>query len=127
MTTTDHKKTLAPLILDESRSSPSRLDFQLDSPHIGPLRFVSRRRRLVIATGSALSILSLLIIAYLSFSRSPLLISQDPLVSQDPIPQSSGTPPWDRKSALLGPPTDSFRGSYTSHYHLSSRHTIHFH
>ena len=97
----DDKRSMSPLMLDDSLSSSS----QLDSPRFTPLRFTSRRRRVVITTAAALSAISLIVLAYFSSSRPLLLVSQDPI-----LPPKDSTPPWDRKSVLLGPPTDRFRG-----------------
>jgi hypothetical protein len=95
----DDKRSMSPLMLDDSLSSSS------DSPRFTPLRFTSRRRRVVVTTAAALSALSLLVLAYFSSSRPLLLVPQDPI-----LPPKDSTPPWDRKSVLLGPPTDRFRG-----------------
>jgi len=108
MSSSDYKRPMSPLYLDESHTpSSSQLDLHPDSPRFIPLRFVSKRRRFVIATGSALSVLSLLLLSYLSFSRRPF-------VSQESLLQPVDTSSWDRKSVLLGPPTDRFRGSFMS-------------
>ncbi|SRR6266446_6091408 len=97
----DDKRSLSPLILDDSLSSSPHLD----SPRYGPVRFASSRRRRIVVTAVAIfSVFSLLGLAYLSSSR-PLLVSQDPVLSSD------HTPPVDRKSVLHGPPTSRFRGS----------------
>ncbi|KAI9512517.1 hypothetical protein F5148DRAFT_1279638 [Russula earlei] len=89
---------MSPLNLDESL-----LDDHLNSPRFIPLRFASRRRRFFIAAGSAFSILSFLLLAYISFSRPSLL------VSQEVPPHTDDAPSWNRKSSLLGPPADRFR------------------
>ena len=62
-----------------------------------------RRRKFVV--GFALSALSLLVPAYLYFSQFPLLVTRDTIF------RSPGASTWNRTSALLGPPTDRFRGS----------------
>jgi hypothetical protein len=98
----EDKRSLSPLILDDSLSSSSHLD----SPRFSPVRFTSRRRRIVVTAVAVFSVFSLLGLAYLSSSR-PLLVSQDPA----PVPSLNRTPSLDRKSALLGPPTSRFRGS----------------
>lgn len=107
----ENKRSPSPLSLDESLSSPSLPGFHPHLPRTVLYRFASTRRRLAIATGSILSILSLLILAYLSFSpsftRSPTLVLQDNI--------SPVTPLWERKAALLGPPTNRFRGTSSSH------------
>ena len=100
----DVKRSLSPLILDDSHSSSSNSS-NFDSPRLAPLRFVSRRRRAIFTTAAALSALSLLVLAYISSSRPLLLVSRDPVVASD------GSSLRDRKSALLGPPTTRFRGS----------------
>lgn len=104
MTTRDDhdKQALSPLMLDDSLSSPSHPN----SPRFSPVRFTSRRRRIVVTAVAVFSVFTLLGLAYLSSSR-PLLVSQDtpPALSLD------HTPKLDRKSALLGPPTSRFRGS----------------
>lgn len=100
----DIKRSLSPLILDDSHSSSSNSS-NFDSPRLAPLRFVSRRRRAIFTTAAALSALSLLVLAYISSSRPLLLVSRDPVVASD------GSSLRDRKSALLGPPTTRFRGS----------------
>src|SRR5229473_4124914 len=95
----DDRRSLSPLMLDDSLSSSS----QLDSPRFTHVRFTSKRRRFVITVVAIFSVLSLLAFAYHSSSR-PLLVSQD---SALPL---NHTPSEDRKSALLGPPTRRFRG-----------------
>jgi hypothetical protein len=100
----EDKRSLSPLILDDSLSSSS----YLDSPRFGPVRFTSRRRRIVVTAVAVFSVFSLLGLAYLSSSR-PLLVSQDPTPA--PALSLDRTPSVDRKSALLGPPTSRFRGS----------------
>jgi hypothetical protein len=125
-------------------SSPTStfLDFTLESPRISPHRFRSSRRRLVIAIGSILSVFSLLVLAYLSFSPSftrppPVLVSEEDLVSPStnssansslvsspPVSSPQASPvnlPSDRKAALLGPPTDRFRGTSSSRIKLLSQ------
>ena len=97
----DDKRSLSPLMLDDSLSSSSHLD----SPRFNPVRFTSKRRRVAVTVVAVFSVFSLLILAYLSSSR-PLLVSQDP----SPVPSLNLTPSLDRKSALLGPPTSRFRG-----------------
>jgi hypothetical protein len=98
----DDKRSMSPLMLDDSLSSSS----QLDSPRFTPLRLTSRRRRLVVTSAAVLSVISILVLAYLSSSRPLLLVPQDPI-----LPPKDDTPPLDRKSVLLGPPTGRFRGS----------------
>jgi len=115
----EDKRSLSPLILDDSLSSSS----YLDSPRFSPVRFTSKRRRIVVAAVAVFSIFSLLGLVYLSSSR-PLLVSQDPV----PALPFNRTPSLDRKSALLGPPTSRFRGSpqgYSSSV-PSSRHCSFF-
>lgn len=98
----EDKRSLSPLMLDDSLSSSSHLD----SPRFSPVRFTSRRRRIAVTVVAFFSVFSLLYLAYLSSSR-PRLVSQDPT----PAPSKNLTPSLDRKSALLGPPTSRFRGS----------------
>src|SRR6266566_9708056 len=98
----EDKRSLSPLILDDPLSSSSHTD----SPRFGPVRFTSRRRRIVVTAVAIFSVFSLLCLAYLSSSR-PLLVSQDPA----PALSLNHTPSLDRKSALHGPPTSRFRGS----------------
>ena len=97
--------SLSPLMLDDSFSSSTS---SLGSPRFAPPRFASGRRRVIVATTTVFSLLSLVALAYLSFS-------QPHIASQDPILSSNSTPTWDRKSALLGPPTSRFRGSSQDH------------
>jgi hypothetical protein len=99
----EDKRSLSPLILDDSLSSSSHLD----SPRFSPVRFTSRRRRIVVTAVAVFSVFSLLVLAYLSSSR-PLVVSQDPAPA--PALSLNHTPSLDRKSALLGPPTSRFRG-----------------
>jgi hypothetical protein len=98
----EDKRSLSPLMLDDSLSSSSHLD----SPRFTPVRFTSRRRKIAVTAVAVFSVFSLLVLAYLSSSRPPL-VSQDPA----PAPSLNRTPSLDRKSALLGPPTSRFRGS----------------
>ena len=100
----EDKRSLSPLILDDSLSSSSHLD----SPRFSPVRFTSKRRRIVVTAVAVFSVFSLLGLAYLSSSR-PLLVSKGP--AHDPALSLNHTPTLDRKSALLGPPTSRFRGS----------------
>ena len=81
-------------------------DSHLDAPRFLSSRFLHRRRKFVI--GFALAALSLLVPTCLYFSRTPLLVSQDTVLP------SPGVSRWNRMSALLGSPTDRFRGSSTS-------------
>jgi hypothetical protein len=71
-----------------------------------------RRTRRIVA-GSVLSALALLFIRHLSSSLPhtalPDLVLQHEIPPIKP-PSTDSLPPWDRKSALLGPPTDFFRG-----------------
>ena len=94
------KRTLSQLSVEDSPSA-SLLGFHLD---FVPHRFGSRRRKFVIAVGSLLSILSLLVLAYISFFRLPLALPEDNVVQPDPALS------WNRKAPLLGPPTSRFRG-----------------
>jgi hypothetical protein len=89
------------IINDDAHSSHSYLDLCLDTP-----RFRHRRRKFVI--GVALFVLSLLVPTYLYFFSHPHLVSQDVIL------QPPGVSRWNRMSALLGPPTDRFRGWSTS-------------
>jgi hypothetical protein len=94
------KRTLSQLDVEDSPSA-SLLGLHLDfSPH----RFGSRRRKFVIALGSLLSIISLLILAYISFFHPPLVLPEDNLIQPDRALSSN------RKAPLLGPPTSRFRG-----------------
>jgi hypothetical protein len=106
----EDKRSLSPLMLDDSLSSSSHID----SPRFSPVRFTSKRRRIAVTAIAVFSVFSLLYLAYLSSSR-PLLVSQDPAPGPalDPSlnPSLNHTPSLDRKSALLGPPTSRFRGS----------------
>jgi hypothetical protein len=83
-----------------------------------------RRTRRIVA-GSFLSALSLLFIRHLPSSLPhtafPGLVLQH---ENPPIkpPSMDGLPPWDRKSALLGPPTDFFRGMS---YRFDAPHPFH--
>jgi hypothetical protein len=93
------KRTLSQLSVEDSPSA-SLLGLHLDFiPH----KF-GRRRKLVIAVGSLLSIFSLLILAYISFFRLPLDLPEDNIIQPDPVLS------WNRKAPLLGPPTSRFRG-----------------
>jgi len=93
----DHKLVM---LDDDHHSSDPRLDLHVDSPHFClPIR----RRKFVV--GFVLSALSLLVPAYLYFSQFPLLETPDAIFG------SHGASTWNRTSALLGPPTDHFRGS----------------
>lgn len=76
----------------------------------------SGRRARQVAAGSVLSALSLLFIRHLSSLPLPLaappdLVLQDefPLIEPE-LPSKETVPSWDRTSALLGPPTNRFRG-----------------
>ena len=91
------KRTLSQLTV-EDEPSPSFLDFLSN-------RFASRRHRSVFTVGSILSILSLLVLAYFSFLRPPLLLHEDVIIQPD------HSLSWNRKSPLLGPPTSRFRGN----------------
>jgi hypothetical protein len=84
----------------------SHIELHLDGPRVLSSRFLHRRRKFVI--GFALATLALLVPTCLYFSRTPLLVSQDTVLL------SPGISRWDRMSALLGSPTDRFRGSSTS-------------
>ncbi|KAI0308147.1 hypothetical protein B0F90DRAFT_1680537 [Multifurca ochricompacta] len=91
----------------QTSTSTSLLGFHLDSPRFIPHRFSSRRRRLIITAASLISVLSLFLLAYLSLSNPS---SRTPsIVSEDRNPQLVPTITWNRKSSLLGPPTDRFR------------------
>jgi hypothetical protein len=83
-----------------SSESDPRLNLHVDPP---PFCLPIRRRKFVV--GFALSALSLLVPAYLYFSQLPLLATQDSIF------RSPGASTWNRTSALLGPPTNRFRGS----------------
>ena len=103
-------------------NSDSRLDFRIESPRIGPYCLPYRRCKFLISF--TLSAFLLVSASYVYFFRPrPLLLD----VSQNPVPQlpavSSST--WNRMSALLGPPTDRFRGSPASRYHCFSVATSH--
>lgn len=112
----EDKQSLSPLILDDSLSSSSHLD----SPRFSPVRFTSRRRRLVVTAVAVFSVFSLLFLAYLSSSR-PHIVSQDPAPAPSLDPSLDHTPSSNRKAALLGPPTSRFRGSPSGFLlHLSS-------
>jgi hypothetical protein len=100
----EDKRSLSPLMLDDSLSSPSHLD----SPRFTPVRFTSKRRRIAVTAVAVFSVFSLLVLAYLSSSRHSL-VSEDHAPA--PAPALDRTPALDRKSALLGPPTSRFRGS----------------
>jgi len=93
----DHKLVI---LDDDHHSSDSRLDLHVDPPHFC---LSIRRRKFVV--GFVLSVLSLLVPAYLYFSQLPFLETPDTIF------WSPGASPWDRTSALLGPPTNHFRGS----------------
>ena len=95
--------SMSPLMLDDSLSGSSTPTF--NSPRLTPLRFVSSPRRLIAATFAVFSVLSFIALSSFSFSR-PHIVSQDPVLSSENIST------WDRKSALLGPPTRRFRGSF---------------
>ncbi|KAI0001684.1 hypothetical protein BJV77DRAFT_1063103 [Russula vinacea] len=82
----DDKRSMSPLMLDDSLSSSS----QLDSPRFTPIRFTSRRRRVVITTAAALSAISLIVLAYFSSSR-PLLLSRKTPYSPQGQGESSET------------------------------------
>ena len=97
----EDKRSLSPLMLDDSLSSSHH-----ESPRFTPVRFTSKRRRIAVTAVAVFSVFSLLGLAYLSSSRPPL-VSQDPA----PPPSLDRTPSLNRKSALLGPPTSRFRGS----------------
>lgn len=98
------KRTLSQLSVEDSPSA-SLLGLNLD---FVPHRFGSRRRKLVIAVGSLLSIFSLLILTYISFFRLPLDLPEDNVIQPDPVLS------WNRKAPLLGPPTSRFRGMKNS-------------
>ena len=98
------KRTLSQLSVEDSPSA-SLLGLNLD---FVPHRFGSRRRKLVIAVGSLLSIFSLLILAYISFFRLPLDLPEDNVIQPDPVLS------WNRKAPLIGPPTSRFRGMKNS-------------
>lgn len=94
------KRTLSQLNVEDSPSA-SLLGFHLDfSPH----RFGSRRRKFLITLGSLLSIISLLILGYISFFQPPLVLPEDNIIQPD------RSLSWNRKAPLLGPPTSRFRG-----------------
>jgi len=93
------KRTLSQLSVEDSPSA-SLLGLHLD---FVPHKFGSRRRKLVIAVGSLLSIFSLLILAYISFFRLPLDLPEHNIIQPDPVLS------WNRKAPLLGPPTSRFR------------------
>ncbi|KAH9178775.1 hypothetical protein EDB89DRAFT_1928451 [Lactarius sanguifluus] len=94
------KHVLSKLNVDDSDSpSASLLRFHLD---FFPHRLASSRRRFLIAVGSFLSILSLLVLAYISF-QPPLVLPEDNIIHPDPALF------WNRKAPLLGPPTGRFR------------------
>jgi hypothetical protein len=101
----EDKRSMGPLNLDGSLSSSSFLD----SSRFGFVRFISRRRRIVVTAVAVCSVFYLLAYTYPPSSR-PLLVAQD----HDPAPALSEslnrTPSLDRKSAILGPPTSRFRG-----------------
>jgi hypothetical protein len=90
------------LILDDA---DPRRDLHIDASRFLPSFLLHRRRKFVI--GFVLSLLSLLVPAYLYFSRPPALVSTD-IILQQP-----GVSIWNRMSARLGSPTDRFRGSST--------------
>lgn len=94
------KRTLSQLSVEDSPSE-SLLGLRLDFP---PYRFGSRRRKFLIALGSLLSIISLLILGYISFFQPPLVLSEDNIIQPDHALS------WNRKAPLLGPPTSRFRG-----------------
>ena len=98
---------------DNSSMSPLMLDDPLpssgyNSPRLSPVRFISSRRRVIVAAAAAFFLLSLYSLS--SFSSSlPHFVSQN---GQNTVLSFNNTPAWDRKSALLGPPTRRFRGSF---------------
>ena len=104
----EDKRSMDPLDLDDSLSSSSLLDSPslLDSSRFSFVRFISRRRRIVV---TAVAVFSVFCLAYTYHSSSrPLLVSQDPAPA---LPESlNRIPSSDRKSAILGPPTSRFRG-----------------
>src|SRR5882757_5247769 len=109
------------LILEDPHNlnpPPSLLRYPFDS--IGPIPYFlasARRKRLIVA-GSVFSAFSLLLVPYL-FLSLPFARYSYPftglsiLVSQDKPPQpANDSALWGRKSVLLGPPTDRFRGRF---------------
>jgi len=88
---------------------PSPLRYPFDSTGPIPYSLASSRRKRLIVAGSIFSAFSLFLLPYLLLS---LPLAHYPftglsiLVSQD---KNDSTPLWDRKSVLLGPPTDRFR------------------
>jgi len=95
------KRSLSQLHIEEDSPSASLLDF-VPLPH---RFFGSRRRKFVIVVGSFLSIISLLVLAYISFFRLPLVLPEDNAIQIQPDPVLS----WNRKASLLGHPTSRFR------------------
>ena len=91
------KRSLSQLHVEDSPSA-SLLDFV---PH----RFGSRRRKFLIAVGSLLSFISLLVLAYISYFRLPVVLPEDNIIQPDPVLSRN------RKASLLGSPTSRFRGT----------------
>jgi hypothetical protein len=101
------------LILEDPErvnAPPSPLRYPFDSTGAIPYLLASSRRKRQIVVGSIISAFSLFLVPYLllslPFARYPFT-GLSIRVSQD---KNDSAPLWDRKSVLLGPPTERFRG-----------------